>query len=74
MDRSLSGPTANRVVSAAVDTVTSLIELAVGAGCAIGGIAIFRSRRWIGVVLVIAGLVAIVHAVGALMSIPRGLV
>jgi hypothetical protein len=54
-------------VSAAVDTLTSLIELAVGVGCAAGGVAIVRTRRWIGVVLLVAGLVAIGHALVVLV-------
>jgi hypothetical protein len=50
-----------------VKTVTSLIELAVGAGCVAGGIVVVRSRRWIGAVLLVAGFVAIAHAVVELL-------
>jgi hypothetical protein len=70
MARSLSGlgrPRAGPVSSAAVKTVTSLIELAVGVGCVAGGIVVVRSRRWIGAVLLVAGFVAIAHAVVELL-------
>ena len=47
------------------DAATSIVELLVGIGCLAGAAAtIGRPRlRWLGVVLAIAGLLAVAHAV-----------
>lgn len=52
------------------DVATYATELAVGLGCLIGAVAAVRRPRlrWLGGVLLIAGLAAVVHAVGALIS------
>ena len=47
------------------DTATSVVELLVGLGCLVGGAATVRQQRlrWLGIVLAVAGVAAIVHAV-----------
>ena len=51
-------------------TVTSLIEIAVGRGCVVVAVPTMRSpgRRWLAAVLAVAGLTAIVHAVSRLVA------
>jgi hypothetical protein len=52
-----------------VDVVTWLIELGVGMGCIAGGIASVRTPRLrvVGVMLLVAGAAASIHAVVALL-------
>lgn len=59
-----------RVASALVQTATWLIELGVGLAClAVGAIALRNPRmRVVGVVLLIAGTAAAVHAASSLIS------
>jgi hypothetical protein len=49
--------------------LTYVIELLVGLGCLIAGAATLRSRRtrWLGLVLIVAGVVAIAHAIVELL-------
>ena len=49
--------------------LTYVIELLVGLGCLIAGAATLRSQRtrWLGVVLIVAGIAAIAHAVVELL-------
>lgn len=51
-------------------TLTYLIELAVGFGCVVVAVPTMRSpgRRWLAAVLAVAGLTAIVHAVNRLVA------
>jgi len=51
-------------------TVTHVIELAVGLGCVIAAIPALRQRRlrWLGVVLLVAGAAAVVHATARLFG------
>ena len=51
-------------------TVTYVVELLVGLGCVIAGAASLRGSRtrWLGVVLLVAGVAAIVHALAELLS------
>ncbi|HEY7659313.1 MAG TPA: hypothetical protein VIC58_01805 [Actinomycetota bacterium] len=51
-------------------TLTDLVELAVGIGCLAGAAAAWRVRRlrWLAVVLAIAGMLAAIHAIVALAS------
>jgi hypothetical protein len=49
-----------------VDAVTSLVEIGVGMACLVAGRGTWRRRRWLGVVLVVLGLVAVAHGVLAL--------
>jgi hypothetical protein len=51
-------------------TLTYLIEIAVGLGCVVVAVPMMRSpgRRWLASVLAVAGLTAIVHAVGRLVA------
>jgi methylase of polypeptide subunit release factors len=53
-----------------MDTLTSVIELGVGAGCLAGGIAAMRAPRprVLAVLLTVAGSVAVAHAVAALVA------
>ena len=46
------------------ETATYAIELAVGVGCVVAAIPSLRRRglRWLGAVLLVAGIAAIVHA------------
>lgn len=55
---------------ALVDVVTWLIELGVGLGCIAGGVAAVRTGRLrvVGILLLVAGTAASVHAVVALLS------
>jgi uncharacterized membrane protein HdeD (DUF308 family) len=50
--------------------MTYLVELLVGLGCLIGGATtVQRSRmRWVGIVLIVAGVAAIVHALVELLA------
>ncbi|MDP9342393.1 MAG: hypothetical protein M3Q23_09940 [Actinomycetota bacterium] len=52
------------------DTVTSLVELAVGLGCLAAAVGSWRrpSLRWVAVLLAVAGLAAVAHAVVALAA------
>lgn len=52
------------------DVVTYAIELAVGLGCVIGSVpALGHPRlRWFGVVLLVAGIAAVVHALVELLG------
>lgn len=51
-------------------TLTYAIELAVGLGCIVPAIPALRQRRsrWIGIVLLVAGVAAIGHAAYRLLS------
>ena len=51
-------------------TLTYLTELAVGLGCVVAAVPTIRSprRRWLGAILAVAGLTAIVHAVSRLVA------
>ena len=48
-----------------VRALTYIVELLVGLGCLIAGAAILPSRRtrWVGLLLLVAGVAAIVHAI-----------
>ena len=50
--------------------MTYVVELLVGLGCLIAGTATLQRShmRWVGVVLVVAGVVAIVHALAELLG------
>jgi uncharacterized membrane protein len=50
--------------------LTYVVELLVGLGCMIAGAATLRGTRsrWLGVVLVLAGIAAIVHALVELLT------
>jgi uncharacterized membrane protein len=50
--------------------LTYVVELLVGLGCLIAGAASFRGSgtRWLGVVLLVAGIAAIVHALVELLT------
>ena len=52
-----------------MDALTSVIELGVGLGCIAGGVAAMRTPRLriVGVVLLVAGAAACVHALWALV-------
>ena len=47
------------------DAATYVVELLVGLGCLVGAAATIRQARlrWLGIVLAVAGIAAIVHAV-----------
>jgi hypothetical protein len=54
---------------AATDWGISVIELAVGAGCLVVAVGLLRrAMRLIALVLIVAGLAAVIHAVVALAS------
>ena len=46
----------------AADLLTDLTEIAVGVGCLVSAPFALRSARWLGVLLAIAGLAALIHA------------
>jgi hypothetical protein len=50
------------------ETLTYVIELAVGLGCVVVAVPTMRSpgRRWLGAILLIAGAAAVTHAVARL--------
>jgi hypothetical protein len=48
--------------------VTDLTEIAVGAVCLVSAPFAWRSARWLGVLLAVAGLAAVVHAVISLAT------
>ena len=52
------------------DAATSIVELLVGIGCLVGAVATIRHPRlrWLGIVLAVAGIVAVVHAVAELAT------
>ncbi len=51
------------------DTVTNVVELAVGLGCLAAGVGAWRrSLRWVAALLAVAGLAASIHSVVALVS------
>jgi hypothetical protein len=52
------------------ETLTYLIELAVGLGCVVAAVPMARApgRRWVAAVLAVAGLTAIAHAVSRLVA------
>ena len=52
------------------ETLTYLIELAVGIGCIVVAVPTMRSlgRRWLGAILLIAGAAAVTHAVARLIA------
>jgi hypothetical protein len=52
------------------ETLTYLIELAVGLGCIVAAAPTMRSpgRRWIGAILLVAGAAAVTHAVARLIA------
>ncbi len=54
-----------------MDVLIWIIELGVGAGCMVGGLATTRSTRLrvVGVLLTVAGVVAAVHAIASLTSV-----
>ena len=53
------------------ETLTYVIELAVGLGCVVAAVATARSRRlrWFALVLAVAGATAIVHAIARLAAV-----
>jgi peptidoglycan/LPS O-acetylase OafA/YrhL len=52
------------------ETLTYVIELAVGLGCVVAAVPMARTprSRWLAAVLAVAGLTAIVHAVSRLVA------
>jgi hypothetical protein len=50
----------------AADLFTDLTEIAVGVGCLVSAPYAWRRARWLGVLLAVAGLAAVVHAVVSL--------
>ena len=52
------------------ETATDVIELLVGLGCLAAAVPALRTRRlaWLGVVLLVAGTAAAVHAVARLLG------
>jgi hypothetical protein len=53
-------------------TLTSLVEIAVGAGCLVGVPVAWRARsperRWLAALLLVAGVAAVAHGMVALVS------
>jgi hypothetical protein len=49
-----------------MDAVTSLVEIGVGIACVLAGLATWRRRRWLAVVLAVLGIVAVLHGVLAI--------
>jgi len=56
------------VESSGPDEISNVIELAVGVACLLAGWGVWRKPglRWVGALLILAGLAALVHAVWAL--------
>jgi hypothetical protein len=52
----------------AAELVTDITELAVGAACAAAAPFAWRRARWLGVLLGVAGLAALVHAIVSMAS------
>jgi hypothetical protein len=52
------------------ELITDAVELAVGAGCLAAGAGAWRRRalRWVAVLLLVAGLAAVVHAAVAIAT------
>jgi hypothetical protein len=52
------------------ETLTYLIELAVGLGCIVAAVPMARTpgRRWLAVILLIAGAVAVTHGIARLIT------
>jgi hypothetical protein len=50
--------------------MTYVVELLVGLGCLIGGAATLQPSRmrWVGMILIVAGVAAIVHALAVLLA------
>jgi peptidoglycan/LPS O-acetylase OafA/YrhL len=50
------------------ETITNVVELAVGLGCLAAGVGAWRRRplRWVAVLLLVAGLAAVAHAVASM--------
>jgi hypothetical protein len=52
----------------AADLLTDITELAVGVACLGAGPFAWRRARWLGVLLVVAGFAAVVHAIASLAT------
>jgi hypothetical protein len=50
------------------DTLTSVIEIAVGVACLGAAAGAWPRMRWLGALLVVAGLAAVIHAAVALAT------
>jgi len=57
------------VESSGPDWISNIIELAVGMACLLAGGGMWRKPglRWVGVLVIVAGLAAVIHAVWALV-------